>query len=123
METLHKWTDKLVGITTDSGSNVKLASDLLGWVRLSCFGHNLNLAVGKGLNDTRIKRTLRVCLALVASFSRSWKKQRDLVEAQQQKNLPIHKLKVDVTRWESCYDMVERVWEQLEAISMVLCDD
>ena len=86
-------------ITTDSGSNVKLACELLGWVRLSCFGHNFNLAVGKGLNDARIQRALRVCRALVASFSRSWKKQRDLVEAQEQ-NLPIHKLKVDiVTPW------------------------
>ena len=126
LETLHEWNlepDKLVGITTDIGFNVKLACELLGWIRLSCFGHNLNVAVGKGLNDTRIQRALRVCRALVASFSRSWKKQRDLVEAQEQKNLPIHKLKVDVTRWGSCYDMVERVLEQLEAIRMVLCDD
>ena len=60
----------------------------------------------------------------MASFSRSWKKQRDLVEAQEQKNLPIHKLKVDVvTCWGSCYDMVECVLEQLEAMRMVLCDD
>ena len=60
----------------------------------------------------------------MVSFSRSWKKQRDLIEAQEQKNLPIHKLKVYVvTCWGSCYDMVERVLEQLEAIRMVLCDD
>ena len=111
------------GITTDSGSYVKLACELLGWVRLGCFGHNLNLAVGKRLNDTRIQHVLRVCCALVASFSRSWKKQRDLFEAQKQKNLPIHKLKVDVTHWGSCYDMVECVLEQLEAIRIVLCDD
>lgn len=51
-------------------------------------------------------------------------KQRDLVAAQEQKNLPIHKLKVDVvTRWGSAYDMVERVLEQMEAIRIVLCDD
>ena len=46
--------EKLVGIITDSGSNVKLACDLLNWTRLSYFGHNLNLAVGKGLNDARV---------------------------------------------------------------------
>ena len=104
--------------------DVKLACELIEWVRLSCFGHNLNLAVGKGLNDTRIQHALRVYRTLVASFSRSWKKQRDLVEAQEQKNLPIHKLKVDVvTCWGSCYDMVERVLVQLEAIRIVLCDD
>ena len=75
---------RLVGITTDSGSNVKLACELLHWNRLSCFGHNLNLAVGKGLNDSRVQRALRVCRSAV--FSRSWKKQRDLVIAQEQKN-------------------------------------
>ena len=47
-----------------------------------------------------------------------------MVAAQEQKNLPIHKLKVDVvTRWGSVYDMVERVMEQIEAIRIVLCDD
>jgi len=36
----------------------------------------------------------------------------------------MHKLKADVvTSWGSCYDMVERVLEQLEAIRMMLCDD
>jgi len=86
------------------------------------------LAIGKGLNDTRIQRALRICRGVVAAFSRSWKKQCDLVTAlvtaQEQKNLPIHKLKVDVvTRWGSIYDMVERVLEQMEAIRIVLCDD
>ena len=51
-----------MGITTDSGSNVKLAYDLLRWNRLSCFGHNLNLAVGKGLNDGRVQCTVEVQL-------------------------------------------------------------
>ena len=85
-ETLQLWkldTAKLVGITTDSGSNIKLPCELLNWRRLSCFGHNLNLAVGKGLNDTRIQRTLRICRGVVAAFSRSWKKRRDLVTAQE----------------------------------------
>ena len=101
-----------------------LWDELLNWRRLSCFGHNLNLAVGKGLNDTRIQRTLRICRGVVAAFSRSWKKRRDLVAAQEQKNLPIHKLKLDVvTRWGSVYDMVDRLMEQMEAIRVVLCDD
>ena len=70
-ETLQQWKledKKLAGITTDSGANVKLARSLLNWVRLSCFGHNLNLAVEKGLNDTRVLRGLRVCRSAVAAF-------------------------------------------------------
>ena len=126
-ETLQQWKledNRLVGITTDSGSNVKLACELLHWNRLSCFGHNLNLAVGKRLNDSRVQRALRVCRSAVAAFSRSWKKQRDLVIAQEQKKLPVHRLKLDVvTRWGSAYDMVERVLEQMEAIRIVLGGD
>ena len=99
-----------MGITTDSGSNVKLACTLLNWTRLSCFGHNLNLAVGKGLNNRRVQHGLRVCRSAVAAFSCSWKTQRDLVVAQEQKRLPVCKLKLDVaTHWGSTYDMVKRI--------------
>jgi len=63
---------------------------------------------------------LKVCQALMASFSRSWKKQRDLVKAQKL-NLPIHKLKVDLLH---AGDLVMTyALEQLKAIRMVLCND
>jgi len=127
-ETLELWkleTAKLVGIKTDSGSNVKLACELLNWRRLSYFGHILNLVIGKGSNDTRIQRALRICTGILASFSRSWKKQHGLVIAQEQKIcLFTYKLKLNVvTGWGSIYDMVERVLGQMEAIRIVLCDN
>ena len=62
-----------------------------------------------------------MCKGIVASFSRSWKKQHDLVVAQEQKKLPQHKLKADIdTQWGSSYKMVERLIEQMEAIRIVL---
>ena len=51
---LNQWnldSEKQVAITTDSGANIKLACELLGWQRLSFFGHNLDLAVKKAGAD------------------------------------------------------------------------
>ena len=77
---MHQWNlnkSNMVAITTDSGANVKSVCALLGCQRLSCFGHNLNLAVEKGLDDMRVKHkvkhALQVCKGVVESFSCSWK--------------------------------------------------
>ena len=37
-----------------AGSNIKLACQLLKLKHLSCFGHNLDLAINKGLKDNQI---------------------------------------------------------------------
>ena len=47
--------EKQICNTTDSGSNIKLACELLGWQGLSCLGHNLDLSVNKGLNDDQLR--------------------------------------------------------------------
>ena len=118
---LAEWgldSTKLVAITTDNGSNIKLACELLTWMRVSCFGHNLDLAINKGLNDTRINRVIGLCRKVVSFFSYSWKRQKELREAQQQKNLPEKKLKGDVvTRWGSKVEMMKRIMEQQDAIA------
>ena len=99
---------------------------LLGWQRLSCFGHNLDLSVNKGLNDDqmRVDMVLRKCRRIVAAFSQSWKRSNELSKVQEQNNTPIHKLKGDVsTRWGSTAVMVKRILEQKEAIRIVLSSD
>ena len=76
LEILDEWSldpGKQVAITTDSNSNIKLACRLLGWTRLSCFGHNLDLAISKGLRDPFIEEVLKVCRQVIAKFSQSWK--------------------------------------------------
>ena len=127
--TLSQWgldPEKQICITTDSGSNIKLACQLLGCQRLSCFGHNLNLSVKKGLDDEqmRVDAVLRKCRRIVAAFSQSLKRSNELTRVQQQNDYPIHKLKGDVpTRWGSTAVMVKRILEQKEAIRVVLSGD
>jgi hypothetical protein len=77
-----------VCLTADSGSNfVKAAADL-HWPRLSCFGHNLHLAITKALkDDRRCTRALGVYRKIVSSISNSWKKKREFTKAQVNRKL------------------------------------
>ena len=71
---------------------MKVAS-LLGWPRLSCFGHNVNNAVNTATkDDSRIARAVGVCRRIVTALSHSWKKKRDLTKCQTDLGLPQHSL-------------------------------
>ena len=117
---LSNWslsTEKLVLTAMDNGSNFVAGFHSCGWLRLSCFGHCLELPI-KCLEIQRVQRSVRRCSAVVASFCQSWKKQNDLKEKQSQLGLPEHKLIGAVsTCWNSTYNMIERILEQQQALS------
>ena len=116
--------DKLVFTTTDNGSNSISAFDLLELPRLSCFGHNLDLAIDKALQVDRVQQAIIRCHTLVGLFSWSWEKNRDLRQKQFEPQLPEHRLISDVTtRWSSTYSTITRILEQQQAICAVLADD
>ena len=57
-EGLDNWNlnhANLVATITDNGSNVLRAFRILDWCQISCFGHNLDLAVTKSLKEDRIQ--------------------------------------------------------------------
>ena len=59
-----------VSITTDNGANIIFAIVILGWKRLSCFDHCLNLAVTNAIkDDRRITRASGVAHNIVGAFS------------------------------------------------------
>ena len=93
-------TENLVAFITDSGSNVIAAFNFSGLLQISCFGHNLDLAIKKSPAISHVQQSLAQCLSLVELFHHSWKKTRDLRQNLQLLDLPQHKLKGDVaTRW------------------------
>ena len=97
-DALREWelsADKVSCLTTDSGANIKAAVQNLGWPWLSCFRHNLNLAVSNTLEKTeklRTDRALAVCRTINGMFSHSWRRRRELQKAQVELGLPHHSL-------------------------------
>ncbi|KAK0141639.1 Zinc finger BED domain-containing protein 1 [Merluccius polli] len=129
-EALESWglnQDHLVCVTTDNASNNILALELMNeTTRLQCFGHRLHLAIGRGVKVHQVERAVGVCKKIVAAFSNSWKRRRELAKAQAEQNppLPRHQLITETpTRWGSMQAMVERVIEQEKALSQVLRAD
>ena len=126
-DTLLSWgldVSKQVCLTTDCGSNIISAVRRLDWTHLPCFGHILHNAIGNATKDARTVRALAVAKKVVSTFSRSWKKKRDMAKAQDTLNLKKHSLVADCpTRWGSQQKMVERILEQETAIRQVLGAD
>ena len=71
--TMDLWklkTENRVCLTTDSGSNIVKAARDLQWPRLSCFGHNLHLAITKSIDhDSKCHRALGLSRKIVSALS------------------------------------------------------
>ncbi|KAK6176239.1 hypothetical protein SNE40_014559 [Patella caerulea] len=125
--TLQKWNlklDDVISGTTDNASNNSTMFTALEKQQLSCFGHNLDLAVNEGLKIDTVSRAVRLVRVAVDTFTRSWKKSRDLNIKQKELNFPEHKLIHDVaTRWGSTANMIHRFLEQQQPVNSVLFTD
>ncbi|XP_007888700.1 E3 SUMO-protein ligase ZBED1 [Callorhinchus milii] len=126
-DALEEWAldpGNLVAVTTDKGPDLELACELLGWRRIGCFSQNLQRALLKGLEDSRIERIIQLSRQIFSQFSRSWRRKRDLSIAQGQKGLPRNALKTDIqAHWVTTLDMLERFLEQQDAVRAVLAHD
>ena len=123
---LSEWKlsrDAVSAVTTDNGSNIVLAIDMAGWVRLSCFSHTLQLSVERAMAMPEITKILARCRRLVSHFNHSSKSSYLLKEKQQNLNHKQHNLVQDVaTRWNSAYYMVRRVLEQQQPLCATLLE-
>ena len=53
--------NNLSAVTTDNGTNIVLAMELLQWSRMPCFSHTLQLAVEVVLKLPEVSRALARC--------------------------------------------------------------
>ncbi|TNM86597.1 hypothetical protein fugu_006827 [Takifugu bimaculatus] len=116
-------TNKIHAVVTDSGANMVSAVRKTCWKHIPCFSHTLNLTVKDSIKAcTSPESSLEKCSAIVRFFHHSTRATDKLKEVQNQLNLPQHKLihAVD-TRWNSVLYMIDRLYEQQEAITTALC--
>ncbi|XP_067951337.1 E3 SUMO-protein ligase ZBED1-like [Watersipora subatra] len=135
-ELLTQWNldkSKLVSLTTDNASNMVVAAKILEKPRIGCIGHILDNAIKsatvpkEGKNAVvdpelhEINEAVKACRGLVAVFSSSFQKKRELSEAQKELGVPVKSLITDCkTRWGSKLKMVNRVLENERPIRRVL---
>lgn len=125
-DTLARWNidrDKVTSFTTDSASNMKLAISNLDLPRIPCFGHVLHNGVTYALSNEKVDSVVAKAREVCAKFSRSWKQQQLLKEAQQRLGLPERRIPADCkTRWGTKYKMLAAMIEQESAIEAVFSD-
>ncbi len=126
-EILSNWKiaeSKVSCTTIDNAANIhKTLADVPEWPYLHCFAHTLNLCVQAGLDVPRIRHAISMCSRLVAHFRRSSKATYALEEKQRALSVSEHNLIQDVvTRWNSTFDMIERILEQQTPICAALVD-
>ena len=110
---------------TDSATNMKKPVAELGWPRIQCFAHALHSTLIKSSKDTPdVVDLTSKSRKTVKYFSASTKKSFKLTDVQSKLHLSHVKLKRDViTRWNPCFDMLQRLLSNKTAIINVALTD
>ena len=123
----RRWKFKTPIAVSDNAANEIKTFQLLKWTRLSCFGHNLNLAVKACLQVEEISAIIFKCRKVVQFFHKSPSSTAVLNSKQEslhERGNRALKLIQDVsTRWNSTLDMIVRIIDLLPAINIAFMDD
>ena len=115
---------KISACVHDNASNIVAAGELCDeWQDLPCFAHTLQLAINKGFAIADVNALIKAASRLVKFFKKSSQATTALQRFQVRAELPNHRLiQWCKTRWNSLYEMFNRLDEQKSAIQMVLSD-
>ncbi|XP_064414839.1 E3 SUMO-protein ligase ZBED1-like [Latimeria chalumnae] len=124
---VEKWglAGRVLACIHDNASNIVLANTprYVTWESVNCFSHTLQLAINDGFSSSSVDRAIAAASRLVAHFYHSTVAAKALERKQTQLQVKRHQLIQSCkTRWNSVYDMFERLSEQRWAITAVLSD-
>ena len=109
---------------SDSAANMKKAAHELGWPYVPCFAHILHNSVSKCFEDRNITPLIDKVKNIAIHFRSSPRNSNTLIEMQQKLQLPQIKLKLNViTRWNSVFDMIDRVLKNQSPIVNISLED
>ncbi|XP_015437849.1 PREDICTED: zinc finger BED domain-containing protein 4-like [Dufourea novaeangliae] len=115
---------KVKYVITDSSPNMLAAIQDFGSdvTSISCFAHTLNLVVNSSLTEFEPLINIRQkCRDVVSHFKSSCLASDKLTEIQSALGIEKHKLILEVeTRWNSTYEMFERLLQQKHAVTAAL---
>lgn len=112
--------NKIAAIVTDNASNMRSAATALKTRHIRCFAHSLNLIVQNAIANS-ISEVVEKGKTIVQFFKKSSHACTKLHEMQVKLGQKELKLKQDVvTRWNSTFDMLERLLLSKEAIVATL---
>lgn len=111
---------KVCAVVTDNAANIKAAVQELNLRHIPCYAHSLNLIVQSSITAS-ISDVVGKVKLLVQFFKKSSSALAKLTDMQVSLNKEKLKLKQDVsTRWNSTYDMLERVLKNKEPLISTL---
>ena len=115
---------QISGIVTDNASNMVVCGENLEMPHLRCFAHTLQLSIKGAFDSVRsITKVINGARQLVKHFRKSVVVSNELRSRQKQMDIPNNALKIDCpTRWNSTYEMIDRLLEQRLAVYAVLHD-
>nr|XP_055070155.1 E3 SUMO-protein ligase ZBED1-like [Misgurnus anguillicaudatus] len=124
MKIMEEWgiKDKVKCLVTDAAANMIACVRTLNVRHAICIAHALNLIVKKSFDDISSFNEIRIkCRKLVTFFRTSTTAKERLAQVQEQMGRPVLKLIIEVdTRWNSTYNMLERLHQLREPVGAAL---
>jgi hypothetical protein len=112
-----------IAVVSDNAANVQAAiSKVPSCISVKCFDHTLQLAINDAVQHcTELKTCIQKAKSITTHFKHSSQNTKKLMEREKQLGLQQLKLKQEcITRWNSKFDMLERLVFVKDAVSSVV---